>query len=140
MQLLRADGSSNPWCEMQWGRLLHISTDSNWEIPDRDLNEFDTVIVNFLSTADGRGFSVSAHLQDRAYQGSILAAGQLIPDQLSMAFQCGFAGALVHQDLIDRHGQEAWHSAITPTVRLGYMPSRTPGIQSTWLARFQGVA
>lgn len=62
------------------------------------------LILEFDAFRDGRGFSLAAILRERGWQGRLIAAGHLIPDQARHLRRSGF-DAVVVGDGADR---EAW--------------------------------
>ncbi len=72
----------------------------------------DCLTFNFPSTHDGRGFSYARRARRERGEGfRIIATGTLVPDQARMAFQCGFSEIHLSDELVSRHGEEAWRSA-----------------------------
>ena len=95
----------------------------------------DAVLVEFITSADGRGFSLAAALRARGDVRYLIASGALIPDQVSMALQCGFDAVLITAKQIDNYGFEAWESALTPSVKLSYPATQHNHVESIWLKR-----
>ena len=72
----------------------------------------DCLTFNFPSAADGRGFSYARRARRERGEGfRIIATGNLMPDQARMAFQCGFSEIHLDDELVSRHGEEAWRHA-----------------------------
>jgi uncharacterized protein (DUF934 family) len=67
------------------------------------------LILEFSNSADGRGFSL-ARVIKRVSTGchSLHASGPLLPDQLSMAWDCGFDSVLVTDEHFARCGSDTW--------------------------------
>ena len=96
----------------------------------------DNAIIEFQSVGDGRGFSLAAELkEDNRFERPLYASGKLIPDQLSLAFQCGFDGVVLDEDSWAQYGESAWLLALTPVVDKGYLQSRWTAIDSIWRRR-----
>jgi len=94
------------------------------------------VIVNFSSSADGRGFSLAQHLRRRLqYTGKLLASGNLIPDQVTQVFANNFDGVLLDQEQIDRYGSRHWTLALTPVVKSLYWRSSNLQDVDIWAHR-----
>lgn len=68
-------------------------------------------IIYFASSTDGRGFSEAELLRRRHPTQRIVAYGELLPDQLALAFACGINVVLVSDDQLLRHGRQAWLDA-----------------------------
>ncbi|UOM34696.1 DUF934 domain-containing protein [Acuticoccus sp. I52.16.1] len=83
-----------------------------------------TVTVRLGGYADGRGFSVGNSLRAKGYQGRLIAAGPLVPDQARHAFQSGFDAVAIEDSEMERQGEAAWANAMSLTVRELYMPRR----------------
>ena len=101
----------------------------------------ELAIVEFLSVADGRGFSIAAELrEDTGYCGQLLATGKLNPDQVTLAFQCGFDGVVIDAESWNRYGETAWSSALTPVVASSYQRYHWQSVGSIWDIRSAPVA
>ena len=50
----------------------------------------DSLILEFETFRDGRGFSLAAVLRGQGYQGRLIAAGKILPDQVRHLRRCGF--------------------------------------------------
>jgi len=73
------------------GDEVSLQNDVDLEKVAPQLPKLKTILVNFPSYADGRGFSIARQLRKTyGFKGSIVADGPLIPDQYTMALQCGF--------------------------------------------------
>ncbi len=95
-----------------------------------------SIIVNFNSIADGRGFSlVKAIRQNTGYQGAIFASGDINPDHLSFAFQVGFDAVIVSAERWQKYGGDSWRAALNPAVRLSYSQTHSKSLQSIWQQR-----
>ncbi len=81
----------------------------------------DAIIIEFATTADGRGFSLARHLRGRfGFGGTLLAGGKLIPDQVQLAFQCGFDGVLLTDGQLDQYATDFVDAVKNPPVTLNY--------------------
>lgn len=99
------------------------------------------VEVRFLSSADGRAFSLPRYLRDRLhFEGKIFASGKINPDQLSMALQCGFTGVLVGEEDWIGYGESAWLAALRPQVSYSYAASHSDSVMSIWTRRQEHVS
>lgn len=80
------------------------------------------VLIELPSSADGRGLSVVGHLaaSGKNPAPSTWLTGDLIPDQVSLAFQCGATAVLVSDEMWQARGQSAWLNALEPAVSFAY--------------------
>lgn len=102
----------------------------------KSLLNIKQIVVKFKSSADGRGFSMAAAIRDgRGYNGRLIAGGQLNPDQLSLAFQCGFDAVIVENTQWSRYGKDAWMKAMNPNVNRSYLQTYCRGFESIWESR-----
>ena len=117
---------------------LVVGTDTIESV--KSLVNIKQIVVKFTSSADGRGFSMAAAIRDgRGYNGKLIAGGQLIPDQLSLAFQCGFDAVIVENGLWSGYGEDAWMRALNPNVNRSYVQSHSRGFESIWESRATGL-
>jgi len=138
-KLLNRDGSMRE-IDVDWlATATVIGTDELPETPY--LHTFDrsstkALVIAFDSGSDGRGFSMIAELREcNGYERTVYASGALIPDQVSLAFQCGFDGVIVTRQQFDLYGEESWRVALTPLVNNGYVESNWSTIESIWTRR-----
>jgi uncharacterized protein (DUF934 family) len=64
--------------------------------------------VDFLSSADGRGFTIARQLRLRGYKGRLRAKGHVLADQYAMARRAGFDEVEISEDLAARQPQDQW--------------------------------
>ena len=81
----------------------------------------DAATIRFGGTQDGRGFSVARRLRAARYEGRLVAAGPLEPDQARHAFQCGFDAVAIEDATLERHSREAWADALRVSVTALYV-------------------
>ena len=94
----------------------------------------------FQSVGDGRGFSLAAELTEgERFKRPLYACGKLIPDQLSLAFQCGFDGVVIDENGWQLYGESAWLKALKPIVDNGYLRNSWMAIDSIWEHRQASV-
>ena len=102
----------------------------------KSLHDKKQILIKFASSADGRGFSMAAALREtHEFGGKLFASGQLIPDQITLAFQCGFDAVIVNTEQWNRYGKEAWMNAMNPHVNQRYLRSHSSGLDSIWERR-----
>ena len=93
-------------------------------------------MIEFQSVGDGRGFSLAAELTEgERFKRPLYACGKLIPDQLSLAFQCGFDGVVIDDISWRLYGESAWLEALKPLVDNGYLRNSWRAIDSIWERR-----
>ncbi len=56
------------------------------------LSQVHAVIIEFGVFMDGRGFSHARKLRELGFEGELLAAGEVLPDQWQFLQRCGFSG------------------------------------------------
>lgn len=89
-------------------------------IPEAIIQAFDRIAIiriAFVSSADGRGFSIAASLRELGYKGRLRAFGQVISDQFRYATECGFDEVEVDSDIAARQPQELWRYRKQVTYR-----------------------
>ena len=70
------------------------------------------LLLEFSSSVDGRGFSLAKLLRRSLPPTTkVVATGALIPDQLELAWQCGFDSAIISEELWQRCGPDNWLTA-----------------------------
>lgn len=88
------------------------------------LPQIETILVEFTSFADGRGFSIARQLRKtHDYKGLLIADGPLVPDQYVFALQCGFDAVKVDEATFDRQSESDWFNAMDAfelTYQRGY--------------------
>ncbi len=102
-----------------------------------------TILVEFPSFADGRGFSIARELRKKyGYEGQLIADGPLIPDQYVYALQCGFDAVKVDEETYARQNESDWFSAMDAfglTYQRGYAIMNGPSV-SVFDARRTSIA
>lgn len=69
----------------------------------------EVLLLEFASFADGRGFSMAKILKRTLPATTrLVATGAIIPDQLELAWQCGFDSAIVSEERWLRYGPDNW--------------------------------
>ena len=77
------------------------------------LPRLKTILVDFPSFADGRGFSIARELRKKyGFTGDLIADGPLIPDQYVYALQCGFDAVKVDGVTYERQAESHWYDAL----------------------------
>ncbi len=117
-------------------RVFELEAGADTDAIQKSAESFHTIALKFVSSADGRGFSLAAALREKKGNNSrLIALGQLNPDQVSMAFQCGFDAVMIDAAQWDRYGEDAWVSTLDPIVNRSYMRSRWEQLDSIWASR-----
>ena len=112
------------------GEALHLSNDVDLTKIELQLPNLKTISVDFPSFADGRGFSIARELRQKyGYEGLLIAAGPLIPDQYVFALQCGFDAVKVDEATYARQSESDWFEAMDAfklTYQRGYATKNGP--------------
>jgi phosphoadenylyl-sulfate reductase (thioredoxin) len=92
---------------------VRLENDVDLAVLAPQLPKLDTILVNFPSYADGRGFSIARQLRKiHGFKGLLIADGPLIPDQYSMALQCGFDAVRLDQKTFSIQAESDWFNAM----------------------------
>lgn len=106
------------------------------------LDRIDTLLIEFPSFVDGRGFSVAKLLRERHnYKGLLIADGELIPDQYAFAMQCGFDAVRIDKDTYEIQTEQDWRNSLEDfglTYQRGYAVKIGPAL-SVFDARFTAL-
>jgi len=135
-RLLEVNGTVKTVTDTLLRSCIELVVGEDTIVSDNSLHEFEQVLINFPSSADGRGFSMAAALREtQAYGGKLFAGGQLMPDQVTLAFQCGFDAVIVNKDQWSRYGKDAWMNVMKPHVSQSYVRSHWCSLDSIWERR-----
>ncbi len=80
----------------------------------------------FKSPHDGRSFSLARQLRNAGFSGQLVGLGRLMPDQARHAFQSGLDALWLEDQLVQRHGADAWQNALNVVVADLYSQQRLP--------------
>jgi len=95
------------------GDQVKLANDVNLEHLKMHLPKIKTILVDFPSFADGRGFSIARELRKKyGFKGELIADGPLIPDQYVYAVQCGFNAVKVDGATYERQAESHWFDAL----------------------------
>ncbi len=88
------------------------------------------VLLDMTGSADGRCFSIVGHLTAarKTDAPTVWLKGDFIPDQVSLAYQCGISAVLVSDEMWQHRGEKAWINAQNPPVQLGYRAAVWPTV------------
>jgi len=124
------------------GDAVRLPNDVDLETLKLRLPTIKTIIVEFPSFADGRGFSIARELRKKyGYKALLIAEGPLIPDQYSFALQCGFDAVKVDEQTYSRQSESDWFNAMDAfnlTYQRGYAFKQGPAL-SVFDARHTSV-
>lgn len=87
------------------------------------LRQLALVAVIFPSFSDGRGFSLARAIRRAGFEGTLRAAGPLIPDQFDYALACGFDEIELPESSSARQTVAQWRQAVgrlSHTYQRGY--------------------
>ena len=114
------------------GDAVRLPNDVDLEIIKLRLPNIKTIIVEFPSFADGRGFSIARQLRKTyGYKALLIAEGPLIPDQYAFALQCGFDAVKVDEGTYARQSESHWFNAMNAfnlTYQRGYAFKQGPAL------------
>lgn len=86
-------------------------------LPEEDISiaahHFDTldlIVISFVSSADGRGFSQARGLRALGYNGHLRARGHVLVDQFRAALRCGFDDVEISDQQALRNPEAQWRS------------------------------
>jgi len=114
------DFLANPELSPELSSGIRIGVDSDLDELRPHLDKLALIVIEFLSFADGRGFSTAHRLRHSlGYAGKIWASGSLIADQYALGVQCGIDAILVDEQLLQRQPIEHWRLALA-TAPLPY--------------------
>ena len=88
-----------------------VSIPAESPIADIDAQQLaqSVLLLEFASFADGRGFSLAKILKRTLPATTqVVATGAILPDQLELAWQCGFDSAIITEELWLRCGPDNW--------------------------------
>ncbi len=95
------------------GDTVKLTNDVDLEHIKMHLPKLKTILVDFPSFADGRGFSIARELRKKyGFTGDLIADGPLIPDQYVYALQCGFDAVKVDGVTYERQAESHWFDAL----------------------------
>jgi len=137
-RLLSGDGSVTLVDKAESSHESIVTLPGNFDVRQNELPALisESIEVDFLSSADGRAFSLPRFLKTQcSYQGRVIATGKINPDQLSYALQCGFDGVVVDEDRWDTYGEQAWLAALHPEVSFSYATTSSSAVYSIWAQR-----
>ena len=114
------------------GDAVRLPNDVDLETIKLRLQSIKTIIVDFPSFADGRGFSIARELRKKyGYSALLIAEGPLIPDQYAFALQCGFDAIKVDEGTYARQTESDWFNAMDAfslTYQRGYAFKQGPAL------------
>lgn len=95
------------------GEEVRLQNDVDLAVLAPQLPKLKTILIDFPSYADGRGFSIARQLRKTyGFTGSLIADGPLIPDQYSMALQCGFDAVRLDGKTFAIQAESDWFNAM----------------------------
>lgn len=137
-QLLDLAGSLSPRLPTATGYHT-LPAETRPDSLDPDQLNTPAAVIEFASTADGRGFSLAQHLRRREqFTGALYAAGALIPDQVRQVFATGFDGIVLDTEQLARYGRAHWQAAAEPLVQSLYWRSSRVQQNDIWDIRRLG--
>ena len=108
MNILVTDNGFSPINHADYGVIKTLGADTDPATFDTDMNTADLIRIEFMSFADGRGFTLARLLRLSGYRGVLHAFGHVISDQYAMARRSGFDGVEITHALAVRQPQHDW--------------------------------
>ncbi|MFK7893595.1 MAG: DUF934 domain-containing protein [Granulosicoccus sp.] len=135
-RLLESNGVITDIADDQFSDAIDLIGGTDLRSVEASVRNSPELIVTFPSSADGRGFSLGAELrEDSEFKGKLYATGKLNPDQISLAFQCGFDAIIVSDAQWQRYGEASWEQAIDPIVNKTYLRTHWRQLDPIWESR-----
>ena len=137
-KLLSANGDVRSVSADEVAALVHVDASDPEAINQlTHINDKDVVMLQLPSSADGRAFSVVGQFTAlKSAQGSdtknVWVGGDLLPDQVTLALQCGASAVLIGESNWKTRGEDDWLAALKPSVGIGY--------RSTVWSEVQGIS
>ena len=105
----------------------------------QSLKASDTALLNMPSSADGRALSITGFFAASvATTGPTLwIGGDLLPDQVTLALQCGADAVVVSDSNWTSRGKAGWTNALKPPVTQLYRSEVWPAVADISSARRQ---
>lgn len=113
---------------------LLLEPDAAQDLGLENLLSLSAIGLVFKTPHDGRGFSLARQLRNAGFHGQLIGLGRLMPDQARHALQSGLDGLWLEEDLVRRHGEEAWQNALKVVVPSLYVGQSLSGDVATRLA------
>jgi uncharacterized protein (DUF934 family) len=102
---------------------VRLHADADLDVLHDALEGVALIAVTFLTSGDGRGFSLARRLRRKNFTGELRASGPIICDQYAFARACGFDTVEIPEALALRQPQAQWRSAqheFSGTYQAGY--------------------
>ncbi len=118
-KLLSVDGSIRDVDAQEFALLALVDASAPESALDQvaSLASDQVVLLELPSSADGRAFSLLGSLTARkSVPVNVWLGGDLLPDQVSLAFQCGAQGVLVSETNWLARGERDWVASLQPPV------------------------
>ena len=103
--------------DYQGGDAVQMSVEDDPFDLEELFSQLNLIVIPFASSADGRGFSLSAQLRDLGFTGHIRAKGHVLVDQFRAAIRSGFTDVEISDAQAVRNPERQWQSV---TLQDGY--------------------
>ncbi|MFT4962337.1 MAG: hypothetical protein ACI92Z_003434 [Paracoccaceae bacterium] len=87
---------------------LDLATDTDPKTVVANLPNLQMIRIDFLGSADGRGFTIARQLRLHGYKGRLRAKGHVLADQYAMARRAGFDEVEIDEALAARQPEDQW--------------------------------
>lgn len=131
-KLLSANGDIRSVSADEFATLIPVDPSDSAVAFDQlaQLSNENIAFLEIPSSADGRAFSVIGRLVAQSADTQALwVGGDLLPDQVSLALQCGAAAVLIDESNWTARGESDWLAALKPAVSVGYRPTVWSAVQ-----------
>lgn len=119
-KLLKSDGSIVELSAAELGKAIVVDASDPTSALQQlaELSADDTALLELPSSADGRALSVTGFI---AASGSsvvptLWVGGDILPDQVSLAFQCGADAVVVSKMNWQSRGEAGWVNSVKPPL------------------------
>ena len=134
-RLLSANGDVSSITTEEFAALTRVDPSDSVQALDQlsKLSSNEVALFELASSADGRALSVIGGITAQGGESKTLwVGGDLLPDQVSLAFQCGASAVVIDEPNWQARGEQDWLSALKPPVSVGY--------RSTVWSEVQGIS
>lgn len=91
------------------GALL-LSVQDELEDVSTNFDTLELIVIPFVNSSDGRGFSLAGALRALGYRRHLRARGHVLVDQFRAALRCGFDDVEISGDQANRNPERQWTS------------------------------
>ena len=138
-KLLKSDGSIVDLTDDELADAIVIdATDPESALKQlAGLNSTDIALLEMPSSADGRAMSLTGFVAagGASETPTLWLGGDVLPDQVTLALQCGADAVVVSESNWDARGETGWVNSLKPAVTQLYRPEVWPKVANILNAR-----